>query len=205
MIDWLVAALGQLGELAHLEVVAILFAVAYVLLATRQLLWCWPAAMISTTLYVVIYYEVALFSESLLNAYYLLIAVYGWYQWQRGGAGGEPLAIQRWRWTTHLQLIVITALFIPLLGLWTRSLGAAFPFADAATTCFSVLATWLVTRKVLENWLYWVIIDLVGIYLNFARGLYLTSLLFVAYTVLAVYGYWQWTRDYRHATAASKS
>lgn len=197
MIEFLNTALDQLGEHAALELVAIGFAIAYVILAAKQNIWCWLCAMISTALYIVLYYKVALLSESLLNVYYLLIAAYGWRYWRRHGNDQAELAVTSWRVSQHLWLIAGTAACVPLLGYWMSRLGAALPYVDAATSCFAVSATWLVTRKVLENWLYWIVIDIVGIYVNAVRGLQLTSLLFVAYVVLAVYGYVQWRRSFR--------
>ncbi len=197
MKEWLLAFGKDLVATPPLEWFAVGFAVAYVVLAAKQSLWCWLCAILSTALFTFIYYDVQLISESLLNVFYLLIAIYGWHQWRRGGAAGGALEVVRWSWRRHLLLIVPTALCVPLLAYWTIKLGAQLPYIDATTTCFAILATFLVTQKVLENWLYWVAIDLVGIYVNAARGLELSSLLMVVYVALAVYGYCQWRRSYQ--------
>jgi len=193
MTDWLQRLAHDLANTQWLELVAVVFAIAYVLLAARQIIWCWLCAIISTALFVVVYYEVQLLSEALLNIYYLLIAIYGWILWRQGGAQrGGTMPVQRWPWHRHVIAIGISCLFVPVLAFWTIRLGAKLPYIDAATTCFAVLATFLVTRKVLENWLYWI-----GIYVHAVRGLAMTSLLFVIYVVLAVYGYYQWQLSYR--------
>ncbi len=140
----------------------------------------------------------ALFSESALNVFYLLMAVYGWNQWRHGSVSGERLEISTWPWRRHAIVIAATGAVVPLLG-WTMAtrLGAALPYADAFTTCFAVVATYMVARKILENWLYWFVIDSVSIYLYLAKGLYLTAALFALYLVLIVIGWVRWLRVYR--------
>ena len=197
MTDWWQQLLQDLANTQPLEIVAVIFAVAYVVLAARQSIWCWLCAIVSTALYTVLYFKVALLSNSLLNIYYLVIAVYGWYVWRGGADRSGSIPVRRWSWRQHVVAIVITSASVPILAWWTIKLGAKSPYIDAATTCFAVLATYMVARKILENWLYWVVIDLVEIYVSGLRGLALTSLLFMIYVVMAVYGYQQWLSSYR--------
>jgi nicotinamide mononucleotide transporter len=105
---------------------------------------------------------------------------------------------------THLKLIGITTLISLFIGYGMATYTqAAFPYLDAATTCFAVMTTYLVAKKVLENWLYWVVIDLVSIYLYLSKGLMLTSLLFVLYVGLAVVGYFLWRTALADARGAN--
>jgi nicotinamide mononucleotide transporter len=109
------------------------------------------------------------------------------------------LNITSWSWSTHAVVIGVTSLVSVLVGYFmANNTSAAFPYIDAATTCFAVVTTYLVAKKVLENWLYWVVIDLVSIYLYFQKGLMLTSGLFVLYVVMAVGGYIMWRKKYYH-------
>lgn len=180
------------------EGVAVVLGIIYLLLAMRESLWCWYAAFFSTAIFLVIFREVNLLMESALQVYYLGMAVYGWRQWRRGAEAGQPLEISSWRWRQHVVAIGITVLLsivsAAALSRWT---DAALPLLDSFTTWGSVLTTWMVARKVLENWLYWLVIDSVSIYLYLDRALYFTAALFAVYLVIVLFGYRQWLFHYR--------
>jgi nicotinamide mononucleotide transporter len=183
-----------------LEWVAVLLAIAYLVLAVRENIWCWACAFASTAIFTWLFHQGALISESLLNVFYLLMAIYGWYQWRQGGQGKTELKISTWSAARHLKVIALTALSVPVLGYVTGNyLGAALPYVDAFTTCFAVVATYMVTRKVLENWLYWFVIDSVSIWLYLQRGFNLTAVLFVLYLVLIIFGWRRWNRELQSA------
>jgi nicotinamide mononucleotide transporter len=198
MADVLEGAWQALQALSTLEAVAVVLAVAYLVLAVRESIWCWPCAFGSTAIYVWLFHDVALISESLLNAFYLVMAIYGYYQWRHGGQRhhGLTISVRPWQW--HLRLILVTGACVPPLGWFmATSFGAALPYLDAFTTCFAVVTTWMVARKILENWIYWFVIDSVSIYLYLQKGLHLTAALFVVYLVLIVIGYRRWLREFR--------
>lgn len=179
------------------EYVAVLLSVAYLFLAARQSLWCWPAAFFSTLIYTMLFYNGALLMDSALNVFYMFMAFYGWYSWRNQPlsehAPHHELAVSPWRKRKHLWIISITMLIAIVLGYvmdnYTR---ADFAYLDSITTCFSVVATYLVARKILENWLYWVVIDAISVYLYVNKGFYLTSVLFMFYTTMSMWGYMQW-------------
>ncbi len=189
--------LNALQALSTLEAVAVLLAIAYLVLAARNNIWCWPCAFVSSSLYVYLFHGVALLSESALNVFYVVMAVYGWYQWRFGSERHDRLPISNWSRRRHLWIVGITALFVPPLGYYMSLQGASFPYLDALTSCFAVVTTYMVTVRVLENWLYWLAIDGLSIYLYAQKGLYLTVVLFLIYLVLAVLGYLHWRRLYR--------
>ena len=175
------------------ELVAVVLSVAYLLLAIRESLWCWVCAFISTAIFTFLFWDVNLFMDSALNVYYMAMAVYGWWHWRKGSAAGEELPVTSRPARYHLRLIAITLVLSVASGAWlTANTPAAWPYLDSFTTWGSVVTTWLVARKVLENWLYWILIDGVSVGLYIDRGLHLTALLFLAYTVMAVIGYRQW-------------
>jgi len=187
------------------ELVAVTFAIAYLLLALKENILCWYAALISTAIYTVLFWNVSLVMESLLQVYYIAMAIYGWYQWRRP-RGEAPLKISCWALSRHLQVIGAVVLVSLISGyLLNRHTDAAWPYLDSFTTWASVATTYMVTRKILENWLYWVVIDGLSIFLYLDRGLHLTALLFVGYTVIAVFGFWQWRQSYQqeHTELAS--
>ncbi len=174
------------------EIAAATLAVAYLLLAIRQRLECWAAAFVSSCLYVWVLFGARLYMEAALNAFYAAMAIYGFQQWRRGG-GGAGLAVSRWPMSRHLAGLagVVGASLVSSLFL-RRYTPAAWPFMDSMVTWSSVFATFLVARKVYENWHWWLVIDTVSLCLYYSRRLYLTMLLFGLYLVLIVIGMRQW-------------
>jgi nicotinamide mononucleotide transporter len=179
-----------------LEIGAVVLALAYVVLAIRENRWCWVAAFVSAVLYVWIFWQVQLLMESLLQIFYAAMAVYGWVLW-RDRQTGQPQSIQTLRWQTHVTIVVSVIGVSAVLGWFLNSAtGAAYPYIDSFTTIAALATTMLVAHKVLENWLYWIVIDVIsaGLYIN--RGLDLTAALFMGYVVLALAGYWEWRKHY---------
>lgn len=176
------------------EAVAVVLAVAYLLLAMRTSLWCWPAAFISTLIYTILFWKVALLMESLLNVFYMVMAIYGFWQWRWGGGDRhQGVEIHSWSLQRHLVVVAVTGVAALAIGYGMATYTHAdLAYLDAATTCFAVVSTFMLAYKVLENWLYWVVIDLASIYLYVQKGFMLTSALFVAYVVLAAASYWLW-------------
>tara|TARA_R110001599_G_scaffold65838_2_gene185872 strand:+ start:120485 stop:121099 length:615 start_codon:yes stop_codon:yes gene_type:complete len=180
------------------EVAAVILGIAYLLLAMKESLWCWYAAFISTAIFLVLFWDVGLLMESGLQVYYLAMAVYGWWQWQQGSEARTELAISSWGSRQHtialLAVLLVSTASGALLEQFTK---AALPYLDSFTTWGSILTTWMVARKILENWLYWLVIDSVSIYLYLDRELYLTALLFAAYLIIVLFGYRKWLLHYR--------
>lgn len=189
-------------ELQWWEVPAVVLAVVYLVLAIRQNIWCWAAAALSTLLYLFIMYKANLYMESALQLFYLAMAAYGWYQWRRGGADGTKLEVTTWPLRFHLFAIVTVFLLVFISGeLLTRYSNAALPFLDSFTTWGAIVATWMVARKILENWIYWFVIDAVSIGLYLNRDLYFTAVLFAGYLVMIVIGYRSWRASMVEGTA----
>jgi len=194
---------GQFQALSPLELLAVLLAVGYLLLAIRQNIWCWFFAAISTAIYVYLFLQAKLYMESLLNIFYFAMALYGWYIWYFGRVGNAELPVSVWSRSVHaVALVVIAAISLTTGHLLDRFTDAAFPYVDSMTTWSAVWATFLVTRKVLENWWYWLVIDVVSVFIYWARDLQLTSLLFVIYVILVPIGLLNWTRSYREVNEA---
>jgi nicotinamide mononucleotide transporter len=198
MTDFLSSALGEFHQNSILELIAVVLAIAYLLLAVRQHIACWYAAFISTAIFLYVFWQVNLYMESGLQVYYLGMAVYGWWAWQRGRSEGKPgLTISIWSLRQHLIVIgiVVVATFVSgtLLSGTEQRLG----YLDSFTTWGAVVATFMVTRKVLENWLYWIVIDSASLYLYFDRELYFTMILFLVYLVIIFFGFRSWLGEYR--------
>jgi len=173
-------------------------AVAYLLLAIRQNIWCWFCAGVSTAIYVWLFFDAKLYMESGLNAFYFAMAVYGWYAWMSGRSDGHERPVTVWPRSTHIVAIAAVLLCSALSGylLDTRT-DAAYPYVDSMTTWGAVWATFLVTQKVLENWWYWLVIDIASVFIYWTRDLELTSLLFVLYVILIPFGLVSWSRSMR--------
>jgi nicotinamide mononucleotide transporter len=193
-------------EWVNLETVAVILAIAYLLFAIKENSLCWYCAFFSTAIYVWIFGDVSLYMESVLNIYYMAMAVYGWYQWQRGGQDKTGLEISRWSLGNHSMAIGVILIATVISGyLLAANTDARLPYLDSFTTWASVITTVMVARKIIENWLYWVVIDIVSIFLYLDRGLYQTAGLFVLYIVLAVVGYIIWVKKYREQSTAASS
>jgi nicotinamide mononucleotide transporter len=182
------------------EGLAVLLAVTYLVLAIRQNIWCWAAAAASTLIYLFIMYQAQLYMESVLQLFYLAMAAYGWYQWRRHSDSREDLRVSTWPLSYHLFAMGTVFLLVFISGnLLTEYSDAALPHLDSFTTWGAIVATFMVARKILENWVYWFVIDAVSVGLYLSRGLFLTALLFIAYLVMIVIGYRSWRASMRES------
>ena len=181
----------------NLEIVSVVFGLVYIFLAARENIWCWPAAFIGTGTAIFLFWDASLLMESGLNVYYLLMALFGWWQWQYGSNNKSELAISSWNINSHISAFTLIGVLTIFSGYFlSRNTNAALPFVDSFTTWGAVVTTWMVTRKVLQNWLYWIVINPTAAWLFWVRDLHLYSLLFIAYTLIAIFGYIKWRRSF---------
>jgi nicotinamide mononucleotide transporter len=177
-----------------IEAIAVLFGVAYIGLAIRQHRLCWIAGGASTALYSVVFLQSGLPLQAGLQLLYVALAVYGWIQWRPdGGASQQPAS---WPWPRHAFALAAIAVATAISTAWlTRYGGSTAPFADSLGTWASVFATWLLARRYIETWLWWIVIDL-GLAALFARqGLVPTAALYLVYMLLAIVGWREWRRS----------
>jgi nicotinamide mononucleotide transporter len=195
MFVWLAAALTEAWKsTSSIEIVAAVLAVAYLLFAIRQRQSCWVAAFVSSGLYVWVFFAARLYMDSLLQVFYAAMAGYGFFQWRHRNDGAD-LKVTRWALSRHAwALLGVVLLSLGTSILLRRFTAAAWPFLDSLVTWSSVYTTYLVTRKVYENWYWWLVIDTVSLCLYLTRGLYLTVLLFALYIVLIFVGMREWRR-----------
>lgn len=183
------------------EMVAVFLSVTYLLLAIKQNLWCWVAAFISTLIYTILFFDASLLMDSALNMFYLVMAIYGWYSWKYGNGinKNEELEITTYGLNKNLKIIGVLIIVSLILGyIMANYTSADFAYLDTFTTVFAVFTTYTLTKKVLENWLYWIVIDSVSIYIYINKGFYLTAVLFAFYTVLAFIAYNNWKKEYEN-------
>jgi nicotinamide mononucleotide transporter len=185
-----------------LEWLAVLTGFACVWLAARESLLNFPIAIVSCLLYILIYYQKALYADSGLQVMFIALSAYGWYEWLYGGRNQTPLAIAH---TTAAEwglgagfIAVFTAGFGYYLAHHTDS---SFPYLDSFTTGTSLVAQFLLMRKRLENWWLWLLVDVIYVPVLWVKELYPTSLLYALYLGLAAYGYWQWRQQWQKEAA----
>jgi len=179
-----------------LEAVAVIFGIISVYLGTRQNIWSWPTALVNVALFFALFLESGLYSDTGLQVVYFVLSLYGWYEWLYGGAGRTAITVTRTSRRTWSVLAGIGVVVWALLGTITSRLpGTALPYVDSATTTVSLLAQWMMTRKLIANWLIWIAVDVVYVGMFIYKGLYLTAFNYGIYLVLAVMGYIAWKRS----------
>lgn len=177
-----------------IEIIAVFFAILYIVFTALESNWCWLFAALSTILYIFICYDAQLFLETVLQFFYLFMALYGWLQWKKSNA--TVTRIHGISFQLHVKLIVIAELTALLAGyFFSKYTSAALPWMDAHITAYSIVATYMVTKKIIENWLWWFVIDALAVYLYFTKNLNLTALLYLVYVIMVVFGYYKWKKE----------
>ncbi len=190
------------GAMNHLELAATLVGLVSVALTVRQNIWCWPTGLVMVTLYIFIFKDAKLYSDMGLQVIYIFMQLYGWHYWLKGKNQG-PAEIKTLSTVERAAWGAASAVGIVGLGYGVGHFtDAALPYWDAATTVLSLVAQWLLGRKVLENWLVWIVVDVlaVGVYIN--RGLDLTAGLYGVFLLLAASGLWTWMKAWRREQLA---
>ena len=185
----------NLLEWSPLEVSAAVFGLISVFLSTRQNIWSWPTAIVNVALYAVVFYQGRLYGQMALQPVYFGLSVYGWYQWLHGGEQHAKLEVSRASPRLLVTLAVVNLVTWLALAAILRRTDAALPWLDALLTTTSLVAQWMMTRKILENWLLWIAVDVVYVPMFFSQKLYATALLYAAFLVLAAMGYVEWRRS----------
>lgn len=187
-----------------IEYIAALFGGVSVYLSVRQNIWSWPTAIVNVGLYTLVFYKSRLYADMGLQVVYVVISFYGWYEWLYGGKNRTELKVSRTsrRLGTLLAAIGVVSAFV-LGTVFHRTTNAALPFLDSATTSTSLVAQWMMTKKLLENWIVWVAVDVVYIGMFIYKSLYVTSLLYFVFLVLSVMGYRQWKATLREPDLVS--
>ena len=178
------------------ELAAVILALGYLLLAVKRSLWCWACAFVSSAIYVALMFQARLYMQAALNVFYVAMAVYGFYEWQRGRNPEGGVAVLRWPLWAHGIAFAGVAVATVMNGwLLEQHSRAASPYLDSFVTWGSVITTWMVARRIIENWLYWIVVDSVAAYVYFAQELRATGILFLIYIVIVIQGYRVWRRE----------
>lgn len=181
-----------------LEWIGAVIGLAYIWLEYRASIWLWLAGIVMPAIYIFVYYDTGFYADMGINIYYLVAAVYGWVVWmgrkQKDGERRE-LPITRMKAGLWLPIVGVSAVFFALIAWWLVDFtDSTVPYGDALTTALSITGLWMLARKYAEQWLVWLVVDVVCCGLYLYKGLYPTGVLYGLYAVIAVFGYFKWLR-----------
>ncbi|WP_165699380.1 nicotinamide riboside transporter PnuC [Hymenobacter jejuensis] len=189
-----------------LEWVAVLTGLACVWLAAKESIWNFPVAIFSCALFVVVYHRVHLYADQGLQVFFIAMSVYGWYEWLYGGARKTELPVSRTRLVEWAWLVLVAVGFTVAYGYYLHHYtDDSVPYWDSFTTAGSLVAQYQLTRKRLENWLLWIMVDVIYVPILWYKHLYSVSGLYAVYLVLAIYGYFEWRKTMRKEQLAAQS
>lgn len=181
-----------------IEITGSILSLVYLFLSVRQNIWLWIFGFASSALYIAVFFQSKFYADMSLQVYYLVVSVYGFLHWtlkkQASGGNDLPVVSVNGKQVMMLSLaaVVIWAIYYFVLSNFTDS-DVAFP--DSITTALSIVATWMLARKILEHWLIWIFVDAFSALLYLYKELYFTTGLFVVYTIMAIIGYLRWRKD----------
>jgi nicotinamide mononucleotide transporter len=189
-----------------LEWIAALAGAISVYLSARENIWSWPTAIVNVGLYVIVFRRAGLYSDMGLQIVYLVLSIYGWYKWLYGGAEHTQLTVSRASAREWLLVTPAAIVFWIALARYTATLpGVALPYLDSGLTTISLVAQWMMTRKILENWVLWIGADVVYVPMYLYKKLPVTAALYAVFLALAVLGLREWWRSYRARIAVAPS
>jgi len=191
MIDWIINN--------WVEIFGVITGLLFLYFEIKENYLMWPLGLISSALYFVIFYNSKFYADMSLQIYYVVISLYGWYFWTKGGKTDkkEDVPISKLNLKQAVMYLIISAiLFYFYSNILVKYTDSPLPYWDSFTTALSIVATFMLTRKIIEQWLIWIVVDAVSLGLYIYKGLYPTALLFAVYTVLAIVGYLQWRKSY---------
>jgi nicotinamide mononucleotide transporter len=181
-----------------IEITGALTGLIYLYFSVRRIIWLWPFGIVTSLFYVYVFFDAKFYAGMSLQGYYFVVSIYGWCHWLRGSGDKQtgreyPVArLNKREWMAALMATAgLTTVVAYLLITYTDS---PVPWPDAFTTAGSIIATWLLARKIIDNWLFWIVIDIVSVGLYIYKGLFPTVFLFIVYTLMAVVGYYQWNK-----------
>ncbi len=180
----------------YIELLGALLSIVYLFLSIRKNILLWPIGIMSAALYMIVFFQTKFYADMGLNSYYFFISIYGWVTWSKAGKKDSPgmPVVRTGLFRGFVLFAIMLLLFLGMGYLLERFTDSPIPYWDAFTTAGSFVATWMLTKKMIEHWIVWVIIDLVSLGLYLYRGLYPTAVLFAIYTTMAVIGYIQWKK-----------
>jgi nicotinamide mononucleotide transporter len=186
------------------EWIATLFGVACVWLCVRRSIWNWPTGLVQVVLYAWVFFHARLYADFGLHVIYTVLQLYGWYHWLNGSNDSQELPVTRWPARSAAGWLIVAAVATLVVGFALhRSTDAALPYWDATIAILSLIAQYLLARKVLENWLIWIVVDVLAIGVYLAKELYVTSGLYAVFLCMAIAGWFAWRASYRKSNSVA--
>lgn len=185
----------------YIELLGAILGIAYIFFSIRQNILTWPVGLLTSILYVWVFLVSKLYADMGLQMYYVVISIYGWYEWLSGNQSGksETLKVSRLTFKLGQVLSVVSLLIFFLIWFVLKNYtDSPVPMADALATSLSIVATWMLARKILEHWLVWIFVDAFSIGLFWYKGLFPTVILFIVYTFMAYIGFVEWKKELKN-------
>lgn len=180
-----------------LETFGVITGILCVYLAAKNNIWSWPIAITSVVIYIFIFLEAKLYADTGLQFYFLLMNLYGWYFWSRKSENKKKVPVSAIKKKEIILSLIAVAVFTVVLGyMLKQSTDASFPFIDSFCTACSLVAQIFLARKVMENWLIWIFVDLIYVGVYLAKDLHLTAGMYALYIYIAAIGYIDWRKEY---------
>ena len=185
----------------YIEVLGSIAGLIYLYFSIRQKIWLWPVGIITSVLYIFVFYDAKFYADMALQFYYFFISIYGWFHWKKGkGDHSAQLPVISATMKEWFLFLFVTFLFTALIGYGLDTYtDSPLPYWDAFTTAGSIVATWMLTKKYIEQWLFWIVIDFVSMGTYIYKDLYPTVILFGIYTIMAGAGYLNWKKDLKNS------
>ena len=179
-----------------LEIIAVIFGLLSVLYAWFNKIWVYPTGIVSTLIFVYLLYKWSLLGDMMINGYYFIMSIYGWYIWTRKTADAVTPITKTSVKEKFVSLFIFlgSVLFVYLVYLYNDKWESNFAYVDTLTTAIFFVGMWLMARRKIENWIFWIIGDLISIPLYFYKGFTFTSLQYLIFTIFAVFGYLEWKK-----------
>ena len=184
-----------------IEVLGTVLGILYILFSIKQNIFTWPSGLLSSLLYIIVFFQSGFYADMGLQFYFVFISIYGWYHWLKGETKSNineksELPVKRLKYNLALHLIIaFTLIFITILFILLKNTDSTVPFMDTLTTALSIVATWMLAKKYIEHRLIWIFVDIMSAGLYIYKNLWPTVLLFTIYTIMAVAGYREWKKS----------
>jgi len=180
----------------YIEIIASLLGLWGVWLSTQQNIWCWPIGLLNVLLSLYVFFSSKLYADVALQIFYFVMTLYGWYNWLYGGENKTALKVTRIKQKLIIILIITSVFFIFIIGyIFSKYTDAALPYWDATVAVWGVIGTYIQAKKYIENWIIWILTDLLCTGIYFYKELYAFTALYFIFAILAVYGYVEWKKD----------
>ncbi|WP_299470033.1 nicotinamide riboside transporter PnuC [Mucilaginibacter sp.] len=180
-----------------LEVIGVITGLLCVYLAAKNNTWNWPFAIISVVIYIFIFFEAHLFADMGLQVYFLAMNIYGWYYWSQKPATEKKAPVARITKKEIILSAIAVVVFTFILGSLLKYTTASYPYLDSFCTACSLVAQVFLARKVLENWLIWIFVDIIYVGIYLFKDLHLTAVMYAIYIGIALMGYIDWRKDWK--------